>query len=175
MKRIVSALTILISGQYLFLFSQVKEPLTPIIPSINDQINLQISKFRVRVTIQGRSDTIECDVELNSVALKTRDNRSLMVKDISKINILTWERSGKLKKSIFYPSRYEILFRDYRKEIINGNIESINRIKAGNKKFIYFYYYDYFKKGKWIHSESADIKVSAIKPADGCAVAIEFL
>lgn len=175
MKKLISVFIILLIHQYLCLFSQIKEPLNPSIPDIDEQYKLKPFQSKTRITIHGKTDVLECVIELNSDAMKTGDKGIINIKDVSKIDILMWGRKTSFNKHVFYPVRYEILFRDNRKVFVDGNIDLLNRIKIGNKKFIYSYYYDYYKKGKWSNGGSADFKATHLRPAAGCAVVIEFL
>ena len=161
----------------MILFSQVKEPELPYIAGINSNIDFQDFSFKSRISIQGKTGFTEGNVVLNSDVLIYPDKRQIKVKDVSKITVLMWGKRSRLNKHTFYPSRYEIFYRDYRKEILNGNIESLNKIKISNKKtaYIYLYYYDYFKDGKWSNSGVTDFDATSIKPAEGCAVSIELI
>jgi hypothetical protein len=160
----------------MFLLSQVKEPEQPVIPEISNKIESGFT-FKVKLTIHGDSSSIEGEIGLNTDELTTADKRIIKLNDISKINIILWDKRSKMNRHTFYPSRYEVFFRDYRKTIINGNIELLNRIRLNRKKpgFIYSYYYDYFEKGKWINSGSTSFDASASKPAEGCVVSIELI
>jgi len=177
LKRVTTLITVFLLCHYPLVFSQVKEPVQPYIPEINSQNNFEGYKFKVRIAVQGRDDLIEGEMLSDSGVLTTQDNRSIKIKDISKIIILLWERRDIINRHSFYPSRYEIFFNDNRKVIVNGNIESLNRIKTGTKKsgYVYFYYYDYYKKGKWINSGIPVYNALISKPAEGCAVSIELI
>lgn len=177
MKKITFCIIIFLLQCNLLLFSQVKEPEKPYIAKINDDIDFQSFNYRAKISIQGRASLTETNIVLNSDILIFADNRKVKVKDISKINVLLWEKRSKLNKHTFYPSRYEVFYRDYRKEILNGNVESLNKIRTGNKKsgYIYLYYYDYFKDGKWTNSGVSDFEGLVSKPAEGCAVSIELI
>ncbi len=142
--------------------------------SLND---LENYRYRARVTFQGRDEFTETWIVLNSDVLTTADNKSLHIRDISRINVLLWEKRDAFKGHTFYPSRYEIIFADYRKVTVNGNIDSLNRIKTGNRRpgYLYFYYYDYYKKGRWVNSGVPEYNALISKPAAGCAVSIELI
>jgi hypothetical protein len=160
----------------MLLLSQVKEPERPDIPEINNTIESGFI-FKVKLTIHGKPSSMEGEMHLNTDVLITADKRIIRLKDISKINIIMWEKRSKINRHIFYPAQYEFFFRDYRKIIINGNIELLNRIKLSNKNtvYIYSYYYDYFKKEKWINSGSTGFDASVSRPAEGCIVTIELI
>ncbi len=160
----------------MFLFSQVKEPERPNIPEINNNIESGFI-FKVKLSIQGKPSIIEGAMDLNTDELVTADKRVIKLNDISKVNIIMWEKRSKANRHTFYPSRYELFFRDYRKIIINGNIELLNKIRLSNKKpgYYYSYYYDYFEKGKWINSGSTGFDAYVLKPAEGCIVSIELI
>lgn len=177
MKQIIFFITLFLLQPDLILYSQVKEPELPHITEINDNIDFQNFNFKVKITIQGKAGLTEGNIVLNSDVLIFPDSRKIKVKEISKINVVMWEKRSRLNKHTFYPSRYEIFYRDYRKEVLNGNIESLNKLKIINKKtgYIYLYYYDQFKDGKWISSEVPDFNASVSKPAEGCAVSIELI
>ncbi len=176
MKKIIPFIIIFIFHQSLMLFSQVKEPDRPDIPELNNSI-VSGFKFKVKITVQGKVSSIEEEINLNSDVLITQDNRAIKIIDISRINITLWEKRSKLNRHTYYPSQYELFFRDYRKIVINGNIELLNRIKFSNNKsrYIYTYYYDYFKNGKWVNGGASDFNAFSSKPADGCAVSIELV
>ncbi len=176
MKIIIPVIILFLLNLNLLLFSQVKEPGRPDIPEIDNSV-ISGFKFKMRIILQGKTSPIEEGMVLDSDVLTTADNRVLKLNDISKINITLWEKRSKINRHIFYPSQYEIFFRDYRKVIINGNIELLNRVKRSNKKsgYIYLYYYDYFKNGKWINSGVSDFNAPVSKPAEGCAVSIELI
>jgi len=160
----------------MLIFSQVKEPERPNIPEINNMIESGFI-FKVKLSIQGKPSSIEGRIDLNTDEWITADKRAIKLNDISKITIIMWGKRSKLNRHTFYPSRYELFFRDYRKIIINENIELLNRIKLSNKKpgYYYSYYYDYFKKEKWINSGSTDFDAFVLKPAEGCIVSIELI
>lgn len=164
-------------NHYMPLFSQVKEPARPFTPGINSIDEFESFKFKVKIAVQGRDDFIAGEMILNSDVLNTPDNKIIKIKEISKITVQMWERRTTINNNVFYPSRYELLFNDNRKIIINGNIDSLNKIKTGNKKsgYIYFYYYDYFKNGKWINSGVSDYAASISKTTNGCGVSIELI
>jgi len=149
----------------------------PDIPEINNNIDVQIIKLKVRIIRQGNTVPIEGELLLSSDVLITPDNKKIQIKEINRINILMWEKRSKLNRHIFYPSRYELLFRDYRKIIINGNIESLNKLKVitGKSGFLYLYFYDYLKNGKWINNGASDFDSIISKPADGCVIFIELI
>ena len=175
MKRIIFIITVALLCRGPELLSQFKEPGRPDIPEINNE--LEGFKFRVRIALQGRDGFIEGEMISNSDFLTTDDNKNIKIKDISRINVLTWEKRSRMNKHSFYPSRYELFYNDYRKVILNGNIESLNRIRIGRRKppFVYLYYYDYFENGKWINSGVSGYDALIDKPAPGCAVSIELI
>lgn len=176
MKQIICFVLVLLL-QHPDIFSQVNNPVIPEIPEINSDIDTAIYKFKTRITIQGKSGMLEDIIVLNSDTLTTSGNQKIKIKDVFRINILLWEKRTRVNKHIFYPAKYELLLHDYRKIILNGNIELLNRIKTGSKKAAYFYsyYHDYFQNGKWINSGSPDFNEAVSKPADGSIIAIEFL
>ena len=127
--------------------------------------------------LNPRNDFIEGDLQLNSDVLITPDNQTIKMKDISRINIILWEKRRKSSKYIFYPSKYELFLRDYKKIIINGNINSLNKIKINSKKtgYLYLYYFDTYKNGKWLNSKVPDFDALVAKPSVGCTVSIELI
>lgn len=177
MKKFTLIIIIFFLQLNLFLFSQVKEPEKPYIAKINDDIDFQSFTYRSRISIHGRNPLSEINIILNSDTLIFPENKKVKIKDISKITVLLWEKRSKFNKHTFYPSKYEVFYRDYRKEILNGNIEQLNKIRTGNKKsgYIYLYYYDYFQNGKWVNSGISGFDGLISKPADGCAVSIELI
>jgi hypothetical protein len=177
LKKIIFSIVLILLQESLFLYSQVKEPEQPYVEEINESIDLMNFNYRVRVSIQGRAGFTEGNLVLNSDVLNYPDRRQVKVKEISKITVLMWEKRAKLNQNMFYPSRYEIFYRDYRKEVLNGNIESLNKIIVINNKRggVYFYYYDYYKNGRWTVSGVTDFDGFSLKPADGCGISIELM
>lgn len=159
------------------LTGQVKNPEMPGIPVIDTDIDIQTFRFRVRITLQGEAAPVDGVMILNSEVLTSADNKSYKLKDISRINITLWEKRTRINKHIFYPVRYELLLRDYKKIVVNGNIEQLNRIRFNSRKqgYVYLYYYDYFKDGRWINSGAVEFNPAISKPSDGCAVSIELI
>jgi hypothetical protein len=177
LKKIIFFIAIILLHANLILYSQVKEPELPFIEEINESIDLQSFNYKARISIQGKTGFTEGALVLNSDVLIYPDKRQIKVKDISRITVIMWEKRSRLNQHMFYPSRYEIFYRDYRKEVLNGNIESLNKIKISNKKrgIVYFYYYDYFKNGRWASSGVADFDAFSLEPAEGCGVSIELI
>lgn len=177
MKKFTILIIIFFLHLNIFLFSQVKEPEKPYIAKLNDNIDFQSFNYKARISIQGRTAPAETNIILNSDILIFADNKKVKVKDISRINVLLWEKRSRLNKHTFYPSRYEVFYRDYRKEILNGNSELLNKIRTEDKKsgYIYLYYYDYYRNGKWTNSGVSDFDGLVSKPAEGCAVSIELI
>ena len=159
------------------IFSQVNNPDLPETPVINSDIDPEIFKFKARITIQGKAQLLEDIIVLNSDTLNSSDNKKIKIKDVFRINVLQWEKRTRVNAHIFYPSKYELLFHDYRKIVLNGNIELLNRVKISTKKsgYIFLYYHDYFKNGKWRNSGSSDFNEPVSKPAEGCVVSIELI
>lgn len=177
LKKIILFLTVFFVHQYLLLFGQLKEPGRPYIPEINNINDFSAYPFRARITVQGRDGLIEGEMVLNSDVLNTPDNKNIKIKDLSRINILLWEKRRNVNKYLFYPARYELIYYDNRKVTVNGNIDLLNKIKIGSKKsyYLYSYYYDYLKNGRWINSGVSDYDSSVLKPAAGCIVVIELI
>jgi len=175
LKRVTIICLIIFLIPYASLLSQIKEPGQPYIPEINSQNSFQNFSYKVSIDLQGKTGIVDYVIVLNSNELVMNDGTVIKINDISKITVLRWEKRRKLSKYLFIPSRYEINFRDGRKIIFNGNIDSLNRIKISNRKaYIYLYYYDYFKKGKWVNSGVSDFNGFSDKPAEGCALSIEL-
>ncbi len=149
----------------------------PEIPVINSDIDTEIFKYKVRIALQGKSELLEEIIVLGSDTLISSDNKRIKIKDVFKISVISWEKRTRVNRHVFYPSRYELLLRDYKKLVLNGNIELINRIKINNKKSRYFYlfFHDYFKNGKWSNSGETDFNTPVSRPADGCAISIELI
>jgi hypothetical protein len=177
LNKFTIAIIILFLHLDIFLFSQVKEPEKPYIAKVKDDIDFQSFNYRARILIQGRTAPAEMNIILNSDILIFADNKKVKVRDISRINVLLWEKRSRLNKHTFYPSRYEVFYSDYKKEILNGNVESLNKIRTADKKsgYIYLYYYDYYRNGKWTNSGVSDFDGLVSKPAEGCAVSIELI
>jgi len=156
-----------------YVYSQIKEPESPYSPVV-DKDNFNV---KAEVTIQGRDKPIIGFIALSSDVLTVGDNR-FKISDLARINILMWKRSErKFNSHIFYPDRYELLFRNNKSQIINGNIESLNKIRVVGKKgyCIYLYYYDYFKNGKWINSGIANFDATFTTPVNGSVISIELI
>lgn len=177
MNKIIVLLVIFLQTE-LLLFSQVKIPDLPVVPEIITDTNRPIYKYTGRVAVQGKG-IIDGEIILDTDTLTTHNNATqIKIKDLNKINILLWEKRKRNKSYIFYPAKYELIFRDSRKIIINGNIKSINRLRMRiNDKFKYFYlfYYDYFKKSRWVNSGLTDFNSSCSIPAKGCVTSIEVI
>jgi hypothetical protein len=175
----LTALLIIFFHAEVLLFSQVKIPDQPFVPEIKTDTNRPINKFTVKVVIHGMGN-VDGDMVLDTDVLITHDSNVPQIKiiDLSKINILLWEKRSRKKVHIFYPVKYELTFRDSSKITVTKNIVSINRIKVRiNNRFKYFYlfYYDYFKKGKWINSGFTEFKSQFSKPVNGCVTSIEVI
>jgi len=177
LKPVICLIFVFLLFQNPYIFSQVNNPDIPEVPVINSDIDTAISKFKARITIQGKAQLLESVIVLNSDTLTTSDNKKIKIKDIFRITVLQWEKRTRMNTHIFYPLKYELLFHDYRKIVLSGNIELINRVKINTIKsgYIYLYYHDYFKNGKWINSGSTGFNEPVSKPAEGCAVSIELI
>lgn len=165
---------------YIFLFQplhagEIKIPDPPNIPEINADMDHQVFKYKVKIFLQGIPDPYEGEIVLNSDVLIINNFKSIKVEDVRKIIVKSWGKSKNLNKYIFYPQEYEIILRDYTKVNFNGNFDTLNKIRILNKKntYIYLYYYDYYKDGKWINSGLTGFQIKFSKPADGCAISIE--
>lgn len=156
---------------------QVKAPGLPDIPEINSDIDFQTFKYKVRISVQGRAGFIEDVITIKSDIISTNDNRKIKIDDLGRIDIIKWEKRRKGSRDIFYPSHYEFFYNDNRKFIVNGNLELLNRLKTGGKKpvYLYLYYYDYIKNGKWINSGAPGSDVVVKRPAAGCVLSIELI
>jgi len=177
LKLFVCFIPLFFLFQNSYIFGQVINPDMPENPVINGDIDTEVFKFKVRIAVQGRGDLQEETVILSSDTLISSDNKRIKIKDVFKISVISWEKRTRLNKHVFYPLKYEILLRDYKKIIHNGNIELFNRLKTSNKKsgYIYLYYHDYFKNGKWINSGETDFNSPVSRPADGCCISIELI
>jgi len=197
LKKIILCSILITLCFNLYIYSQVKEPENPkepedpFSPDVNtniDKDNLTVKTrvtlngkdhfiVKARVTLQGRDKLLISFIALSSDVLIAGKNR-FKISDLTKINILKWKRSEKKTDSyIFYPDRYELFFRDYRNQIVNGNIESLNKIIVMEKKSynIYLYYYDYFKDNKWTNSGGRDFNAAFTTPIDGTVISIELI
>ena len=177
MKNIILCSILICICFNLFIYSQIKEPESPYSPDIDSNIDKDNFIVKARVALQGNDKPFISLIALSSDVLIVGDNR-FKVSDLTKINILMWKRAErKLNSYIFYPDRYELYFRDYRSQIINGNIESLNKIRVVGKKnnYIYLYYFDYFKDGKWINSGGKDFDAAITTPIDGGVISIELI
>lgn len=157
--------------------AQVKNPTLPDSPLIVDNIDFSQFSFRARVSVSGKGGFTEGSILLTADSIVTADRRAFRIKDISRVTVIEWKRRADEKKNIFYPSRYELLFNDFRKINIDGNIESLNRFKLSARKpvSLFMFYYDSFKDGKWINSGTEGYDAQILKPAAGAVVSIEFL
>ena len=160
-----------------YIYSQIKEPAPPYTPAIDSNIDKDNFIVKARVTLQGSEQPLNGSIALNTDVLTVGDNK-INISDVTKINILMWKRGErKINGYTFYPDRYELFFRNYKSQIINGNIESLNKIRVIDKKsfYIYLYYFDYFKNGKWINSGAADFNASFTTPIEGSVLSIELI
>ncbi|MCL1833539.1 MAG: hypothetical protein FWG49_03460 [Leptospirales bacterium] len=182
MKRII-LYSILISLSFNpYIYSQIKEPDPPYTPAIEGNIDKNnFIVVKARVTLQGRDEPLNASIALSADALTAGESR-IKISDLSKINILMWKRrtrkiNGNIHSYIFYPDRYELFFRNSKRQIIDGNIESLNKIRVVDKKnfYIYLYYIDYFQNEKWINRGSADFNIAFTTPIEGCVTSIELI
>ncbi len=155
---------------------EVKLPELPDTPRTDENIDFSKYIFRAKIYQSGREGAVEGNLLFGADSIMTPDKKNIKLRDIYKISVLQWERRNSSGRNRFYPSRYELLFHDYRKINITGNIETLNRISFSGRKpaALYLYYYDYFREGKWVNSGINGYDALFVKPAHGCVVSIEF-
>lgn len=158
---------------------QVKNPEMPPIPGIVNDTDGSAFKKNANVTIQGKG-VIGAEIFFSSDTLTTGDNLvpAIQISQVTRITAVSWQKYKRNRSYVFYPSRYEVVYRDSHKIMIDGNIRSLNllKLKISNRtaKF-YMFYYDYYKKNKWVNTGLSDFNIFFTKPADGCITSIEVI
>lgn len=160
--------------------SQVKEPVVDDIPDVTLDMTESIERYRVRLTLYGK-EPVTGEIILrggSSINPSGDPQRIYRFTDISRITINSWSKNRKGDGWVFYPAGYEIILKDQTRVSHAGNIGFLNRISfaSGQKKtvYVYTYFYDYFKKGKWINSGSSDFEGQISVPAPRTLYIIEL-
>ncbi len=158
---------------------QAKNPEQPFTPEIVNEADNPAYKKNANVTIQGKG-VIGVEIFFSSDTLATGDSLvpAIQISQVNRITAVSWQKYKRNRSYVFYPSRYEVVYRDSRKVMIDGNIRSLNLLKVKvNNRFrnFFMFYYDSYKKNKWENSGLADFNIFFTKPADGCVTSIEVM
>jgi len=176
-KLLLACITLIIP--YTLLPGQVKNPEQPSIPEIVNETDSSEYKKKANITIQGKG-VIGGEIFFGSDTLATGDSLvpNIQISQINRITAVSWQKYKRNRSYVFYPSRYEVVYRDSRKIIIDCNIRSLNllKVKINNRiRKFYMFYYDSYKKNKWVNSGLADFNIFFTKPVDGCVTSIEVI
>ena len=179
MKREFLAACIIFIIPYTLLPGQVKNPDIPFIPDVVSETENSGYKKNANITIQGKG-VIGGEIFFGSDTLTTGDSLvpAIRISQINRITAVSWQKYKRNRSYVFYPSRYEVVYRDSRKIMIDGNIRSLNllKVKINNRiRKFYMFYYDSYKKNKWVNSGLADFNIFFTKPVDGCVTSIEVI
>ncbi len=114
----------------------------------------------------------------NSVKSPGEHGRIYPFSDVARITVKRWSGRKKGKGWIFLPSVYEVVLKNGKGVVCNGNIGYLNRIRftADNGKglFLYTYFYDYLEKGGWINSGRSGSETLTSVPVKGTLCTIEL-
>ncbi len=159
---------------------QLKEPSVDDVPDVEFNITENSELYKAKVTLYGR-EPFPCEISLSPGAtINPSSDRTRLypLSEISRITVTSWSKQRNRGGWVFYPENYDITLRNGTKIIHIGNIGFLNRMKVsyGKKKgvYLYTYYYDYFRKGKWVNTGTEGEGTPPERPADGCLYIIEL-
>jgi len=162
------------------LVSQIKSPVVDDVPEVVFNSAETSEKFKVSATLYGKR-VVTGEVVLNagaSINPSADSGRIYPFRDISRITVMKWSKERKGSGWIFYPGRYEIILRDKTRIMHDGNLGFLNRIRfiksGGGESFLFTYFYDYFRNGKWANSGVSAESSLHSTPAAGTLYIIEL-
>lgn len=162
------------------LFPQIKTPVIDNIPDINFNAVETTEKYKVKVTLYGK-EPLQGEIILNagsSINPLGGGGRIYPFSDIVRISVTMWSKQRRGSGWVFYPECYEIILRDNTRLVYKGNLEFLNRIRFTEEQkktgFVYTYFYDYFKQGKWINTGTPGEQTLPSRPASGTLYIIEL-
>jgi hypothetical protein len=169
----------------LFLFpslvsAQPKEPSVDDVADVSINIADTSEKFKARITLYAKEPlTGELTFRSGSSINPSGDpQRIYTLRDVARITVTAWGKSRKGKMWVFYPAVYEIILKNQTRISHTGNIDFLNRIVftsgQGKSYSIFTFYYDYFKNGKWINTDTRGMETPPLRPAAGTLYIIEL-
>ncbi len=161
---------------------QIQGPVVKEVPEIEFNISESSERYKVKITMYGK-EPVEGEIILGAGASIYPSGNSGIIypfRNISRITVNMWNKSKKGSGCwIFYPEGYEIILKDNSRVSHRGNIAFLNRIRfvEGKKKqsYIYTYFYDYYKNGKWVNTGIAGLEGRPSNPASGSVYIIEVM
>lgn len=162
------------------LFTQIKAPVVQDIPDVEFNAAETSERYKAAVTLYGKG-IVNGEILINtgaSINPSGDKGRIYPLRDVSRITIIKWSGQRKGTGSVFYPGSYEIILKDRTRIIHDGNIGFLNKIRfvrgEGGELSLYTYFYDYFRKGKWVNTGTAGEKTLPSNPAAGTTYIIEL-
>ena len=145
---------------------------------LNEVADISVSKAEIRVNISGSGEEIYTMIiprELSEFEIYSKDfkgTRKIFFKDLTGLEIKEW--AGILDKSgafVFYPDKYVLTLKSGEKINAEKKITLFNIIKIeskGGSRFLYTYFYDYYKKGIWVNRDVKSPDPVSTLPVNGC-------
>ncbi len=164
---------------------RLQKPEKPSEPEVRDpDLNKNRAEFPATVTF-GDGSTMKGKLVLESGTMVyeepgSRKKAVLDVSDIALIEILSWKGKEYRKFSyVFWPREYRITLRDSSRVLVSRDITALFSFSftgsGGSEKKLYTYFYDYWKKGKWVNAGSGDFRHHEKNPHPDTVVRIRFL
>ncbi|HPX91814.1 MAG: hypothetical protein BWY23_01656 [Spirochaetes bacterium ADurb.Bin218] len=159
-----------------FAYSQPKEPQLPSVDfdpgyGVGFPVYIELfNKGRLSGYIIFESEPI--------ITIKER-NWQRSFGEIKVLKIIQWQRREAKRGYVFYPSKYEILFKDGSKFVLESNLSFFNKFQlkdsTGRQFVLYSFFYDYFKNGKWVNRGVSSFDENSDFPVTGCVVFLEVM
>ena len=136
------------------------------------------------VTARGDKKTGALAVKSGSIEVETveeggRRKMTVAIADIETIEFTRWRGVERRKNEFaFYPSETRILLRDKKALVCRGSIPLLNRLAfkyGGESRFIFSYFYDYWKHDAWKNSGQTGREYPETNPSGDTLVKIIFL
>ncbi len=136
------------------------------------------------VNARGDKRTGSLVVKFGSLEVETmeggaRRKTAVAIADIESIEFTRWRGTERRKHEFtFYPSDMKIILRDKKMLLCTGGAALLNRLafrSGGESRFIYSYFYDYWKNNAWRNSGQSDRNYPETNPFGDTLVKILFL
>jgi len=155
-----------------------------VVPGIDDVKDISVLKVKIRFNIYGRGEEQHKMIvpeSLSEFEINSEDSggvKKINFKDLAGFEIKEWagipDKSGAY---IFYPDKYVLTLKSGEKINAEKNISLFNVISIesdGNVKFLYSYFYDYYRKGVWINRGVKSPEPVSKVPVKGCVTEIKL-
>lgn len=161
--------------------AQPKEPSVDEVADVSINIADTSEKFKARISLYAKEPLAgELTFRRGASINPSGDpQRVYTLRDVARIRVTAWSKSIKGKVWVFYPAAYEIILKNQTRISHTGNIDFLNRMvfttEQGKSYSVFTFYYDYFKNGKWINTDTSGMETTPERPAAGTLYIIELI